>query len=77
MNEKLELLSYADKYHINKKSQDRYEIFAKDTDIVAVINKNEITYYITGCYDSGIDWLEINMKAIEELKEFCNLMIKE
>ena len=76
MNDKLELLSYSEKFKITKKD-DGYEIYHMKEDLGAFItNKNQITYYRTDCYDSGSDWLDININALQELKAFCELMVK-
>lgn len=77
MNKNLELLSYSRKFEVTKNSENEYEISHKMTNLGAIINqKNEIKYYVTGCYDSGCDWRSIELEYFMELKEFCELMIK-
>ena len=77
MNKNLELLSYSRKFEVTKNSENEYEISHKMTNLGAIINqKNEIKYYVTGCYDSGCDWKNIELEYFMELKEFCELMIK-
>ena len=77
MNKKLELLSLAERFTI-KKDNDDYNIESKMDNISAIIDKNnEITYFVTGCYDSGIDWISFDGKEFEKLKQFCELMIED
>ena len=73
MKDRLELLSIAKDFNITKNEKGEYEIYADG--LGAIIDKNNIiTYYMTGCYDSGIDWLEIDMLVLEKLKTFCELL---
>ena len=77
MNKNLELLSYSRKFQIKKTEENVYKIEHTMTNLGATINKdNEIKYYVTGCYDSGCDWEQIDLEYFIELKEFCELMIK-
>ena len=77
MNEKLELLSLAKKFII-RKEKNEYYIEVLNSNLGAVINeKNEISYCVTGCYDSGIDWISFDLKEFEDLKNFCELMIEK
>ena len=77
MNKNLELLSYGERFIITKNNENEYEIESKITSLGAIINeKNEIKYYVTGCYNSGSDWKSIDIKEFMNLKEFCELMIK-
>ena len=76
---KLELLSLGNYFLVEKsKEENVYTIQSKAFNLGATINnKNKkISYYVTDCYDSGIDWLEIDEKEFENLKKFCELMIK-
>ena len=76
INDKLELLSMADMFNV-KKSGGRFDIFPKGEELMATIEHNCITYYVTGAYNCGTDYIDINMKALMGLKEFCEMMIKE
>ncbi len=76
INDKLELLSMADRFDV-KKSGGRFDIFHKEEELMATIDDKGITYYVTGAYNCGTDYLDINMEALMELKEFCEMMIKE
>lgn len=79
MNKKLELLSLAEQFSVrNVIDKKCYEIQSKNDSLGATIDEdNKITYYITGCYDSGLDWLSFDEKEFEKLKEFCELMVGE
>lgn len=36
----------------------------------------EITYYVTGIYNSGTDWGEIDIENLSRLKRVCETIIK-
>lgn len=77
MNKKLELLSLANNFRITKK-ECKYEIESVNANLGATINQeNEIMYFVTGCYDSGLDWIDFDEKEFEKLKQFCELMIEK
>ena len=73
--DKLELLAMADNYEV-KKNPSGYEIIPKDANLSADITDEGITYYVTGCYNSCGDEM-IEIEALEKLKKFCELMVKE
>lgn len=78
MKDKLNLLSYAETFDVEKCKDDTFRIEHRCEDVGAYINSDEtINYYVTDCYNSSADWVEINMEALFELKEFCELMIKQ
>lgn len=75
--DKLELLNLSKYFCITKKEKG-YEIETTTSNLGAFIsNDKNITYYVTGCYDSGCDWIDFNIDELEKLKNFCELMIKE
>lgn len=78
MQEKLDLLSLSNSFRVTKDSKNKkYEIESVNDSLAASIDEQGIiTYYITGCYDSGSDWISFDEKEFEKLKEFCELMIK-
>lgn len=82
MNDKLELLALSDRFKVTKTekgpcTEAGYEIESLDEDLGAFIDsKNKITYYVTGCYNSGLDWINFDIKQLEKLKNFCELMVK-
>lgn len=78
INSKLELLALADMYRIVK-SEEGYFIYDDDNELCAFVygtNEECIEYYVSGCYNSGVDLVEINMEALIDLKRFCELMVK-
>lgn len=78
MKDKLNLLSFVEKFKVEKCEDDTFRIEHKDGYVGAYINSDEtIEYYITGCYNSGVDWVEIDVEALFELKKFCGLMIEQ
>lgn len=73
---KLELLSYAEKFIVTKFS-DGYEIKDKNENVAAYIySDNTIEYYVTDCYNSGTDYVEFDIEAVLNLKAFCELMME-
>lgn len=87
IKEKLNLLAMANnKFEIKEKREDNnsiaYEIQHLQADVAAIITVNNggsnigICYYRTDCYNSGIEWLSIDTIALEELKTFCEFLIK-
>ena len=77
-NDKLELLALANKFTVSKNGNS-YHILHNDADLSAEIDGNmvDIIYSVTGVYNNGSDYADIDMQALEELKKFCELMIKE
>ena len=77
INDKLELLSMAENFMVSKRNDGGYDIDHKKEDIGAVIYVNgEIQYFVTGIYNSGTDWAEIDIEALNDLKRFCEMMAK-
>ena len=71
MNKILRLLELGEKYNIKQNTDNlTYEINDYENELVAIIDGDDVSYYVTGAYNSGIDYLDINMKALDELKEF-------
>lgn len=72
-----ELLSLSKDFTITKKD-DGYDVELQDEDLGAHISfiPPEIRYYVTHCYNSGIDWNEIYMDELLKLKKFCELIVK-
>ena len=75
MEKKLELLALGEDFIIEKK-ENRYSIRQKEGNLEASIDfLNAIGYYISGCYNSKYDTVEINMDALNKLKRFCEILI--
>lgn len=84
MNEKskkfnlLELLSRAKYYEITKCGDTSFEIKDYESSLSANVNNEGITYYnIVDCYNSGEHLIEIDMNALNKLKEFCECITRE
>ena len=55
-----------------KKNENDYEIEDIDSNIAASIDEEgEIQYFVTGVYNSGCDWAEIDVKALYDLMQLC------
>ena len=49
-----------------------------DTDLVAFIKPSgDIEYAIEGVYNIGCNYASIDIGALEELKTFCEMLVKE
>lgn len=74
--DKLELLDLGKNFSVTKRD-DGFEVESREENIAAFIsNDKKITYYVTGCYDSGRDWIDFDIEELTKLKNFCELMIK-
>lgn len=80
--DKLELLNLSKNFCVTKKdktqwSDSGYEVETMNSNLGAFISDDKkITYYVTGCYDSGSDWIDFDIDELTKLKKFCELMIK-
>lgn len=75
ISEKLELLSMAEKYSVTKRTDGEYEIAHNSSELGAIINgQGMVEYYVTGVYNCGADWAEIEMDELMALKRFCELL---
>lgn len=71
----LELLALGKDFNVTKKDG---EFEVERGDIAAVISKKgDVSYFITGAYNSGNDWLEIDMNEFKAVEKFCELIIKQ
>lgn len=88
IKEKLNLLTIAkNKFEVSEDRKDNstvsYEISHLQADLAAMItvsnggSNTSISYYRTNCYNSGIEWLNIDTIALEELKTFCKFLVEE
>lgn len=75
----LKFIEMSKDFEVEEVKKGIYEIWfkdAKENDITASIdaNKNEISYYVSGCYNSGSDWLEIDIERLEKMKTYVKLL---
>ena len=74
----LELLSRAKDYKITQNGDTYFEIEDNRSNLVAEVRGDDITYYITDCeYNSRGDCVEIDMKALNKIKAFCECITRE
>ena len=74
----LELLSRAKDYEINQWGDTSFEIADKRSNLVAKVSGDKITYYTPNCeFNSYGDCVEIDMKALNKLKAFCECITLE
>lgn len=80
---KLDLLELAKKFTVKKEEDGSYSVYCSDeeyadSEVCAYIdNDGSIKYYITGVYNSGSNFAEIDITVLEKLKEFCERMTAE
>lgn len=83
-NDKLELISLAKEFEVKHIIRDTmeesgYEIsfVDDDKDLTAFISEDgDIQYFLSGCYNSGCDWLEIDPGEFDKLRDFCTRMTR-
>ena len=80
---KLDLLDLAKKFTVEKEENGSYSVCFSDSEEYAdnvcayIENDGSVSYYIMGVYNSGSDYAEIDITALEKLKEFCERMTEE
>lgn len=78
----LRLVELGNKYNIKRNTdahtkEIEYEIESKEDAVACVISREgKIDYYVSGAYNSGSDFIPIEMETLMELKEFGELIIK-
>lgn len=73
----LELLSRAKNYDVTQNGDNSFEIKDHENNLAAEVKDDGIVYYIIDCYNSCVDWIEIDMKALNKLKAFCECLTQE
>lgn len=79
---KLDFIASCSDFDISRHSDDYKVTFivpsGYGTDLVAFIKPSgDIEYTIAGIYNSGCDYASIDIWALEELKSFCEMLVKE
>lgn len=75
--DKLKFLAMANNFEVYD-DNGTFTVLHKNDNLKALIEENgDISYYVTGVYNSGSDIEEICMPHLMELKSFCEHMIKE
>lgn len=77
--DKLELLALASKYKVEKGDPKygnggKYDVIDEEHNLVASIAPDGVSYYVSGVYNSGGDYAEIDMQALHDLEKFCTLL---
>jgi len=75
LKSKLELLFRAAEYDITKLDDGLYSVKCIKHDLAAIISRNKVEYFVTGVYNHGDDYKEIDIEALKELLEFCNNLL--
>ena len=67
-----------DKKYTFRKSGNVYNIENVHNSIGAEIDsEGETCYFVTGCYNSGSDWVEISVDALTDMKRLCETLAEE
>lgn len=77
IEDKLELLKLSKGFTVDELvdgSGSRYSVESVTWDLAAVFEDGRWSYYVTGCYDSGIDWMSIDMKELDRLVRFTRFL---
>lgn len=76
IKDNLTLMKYAAKFSVREKDG-VLQIVEPYTKVAAEINVNDgkISYYVTGVYNYGSNWAEIDMNKLNRLKEFCEAIV--
>lgn len=78
MKNALRLMELSKNYCISQTTKGVYEITDNESDLACSIDKNnKVTFYVTGCYDSGRDWLDINIERLDMFREFIDKIKEE
>ena len=74
----LNLLASAEKFVVSKDNEGGYKVeFRYEGDgepLVAFYEEDGWHYYIEGVYNYGGNFVEIEMRQLEELKAFCEML---
>ena len=80
-NERLELLSLANKFKVTDRGEGRFEVeyhYCNDGyPLSAFIDDDGIEYCVGGVYNNGCDYADIDIKALGELVKFCKMITEE
>lgn len=79
IEDKLCFLSLAENFKVERNSDGSYTIASlvnndEDYALVATIENGVIDYCIKGIYNSGCDYVSVDMGTLEKLKEFVKLL---
>lgn len=80
---KLDFISKCNDFKVTIDDDGFYKVTLKGGEnfgfpLVAFIDhEGNIEYTVGGIYNSGCDYATIDMKALEELKSFCEMLVKE
>lgn len=69
--EKLKFLDRSKGFTVNYGEQ---ESQIEGENVSAVIDSYGVTYYVSGVYNSGTDYAEIDIDELMRLKEFCEML---
>ena len=79
IEDKLCFLSLAENFKVERNSDGSYTIASlvnndEDYALVATIENGVVDYCIKGIYNSGCDYVSVDMGTLEKLKEFVKLL---
>lgn len=78
LDSRLKFLELAKDFTIDKPVHEdadwEYRISAKDGNLVAFFDKGEFSYYVSGVYNSGSSYAEIDAGEFDRLRAFCETL---
>ena len=80
VEKRLQWLALSDGFDIRHDVQDEggYVVYHKNEPLRAYISaEGDIKYYRSDAYNSGVGLLEINVKKVDDLRKFCELLLSE
>lgn len=86
IKDKLDLLAKSSNFVITKRTSSMYDVSFKEwnddggyKEICALVNteSRKISCYMTDLYDNSSDFEEIDLERLNELIEYCQLLIGE
>ena len=54
-----------------------YKVSAKDSNLVAFVYDGKVEYAVSGVYNSGSDFADIDIDALDRLRAFCEMLGKD
>ena len=76
MKDKIALIALAQKFTVDF-SDDQWEVKHKTSNLYAIIHNKDINYFVTGTFGSISDRQFLDMNCLMELKEFCEMLVKD
>lgn len=78
LDDRLKFLELAKDFTIEKPNYSDldwdYKVTMKNSELVAFFGEDGLTYHVSGVYNSGKDYKEIDPEAFDRLRAFCEML---